>query len=33
VKISEVKVKSMPGMDSRPLDEVSIKTIKIERRK
>jgi len=32
VKISEVKVKSMPGVDSRPLDDVSIKTIKIERR-
>ena len=33
VKISEVKVKSMPGVDSRPLDDITIKTIKIERRK
>ncbi len=32
VKISEVKVKSLPGIDSRPLDDVKIKTIKIERR-
>lgn len=32
VKISEVKVKSLPGIDSRPLDDIKIKTIKIERR-
>ncbi|MEZ4385564.1 MAG: peptidylprolyl isomerase [Nannocystaceae bacterium] len=33
LKISEVKVKSLPGVDSRPLDDVKINTIRIERRK
>jgi cyclophilin family peptidyl-prolyl cis-trans isomerase len=32
VKISEVKVKSLPGVDSRPLDDVKINTIRFERR-
>lgn len=33
VKISEVKVKSLPGVDSRPLDDIKIESIAIERRK
>jgi peptidyl-prolyl cis-trans isomerase A (cyclophilin A) len=34
VKISEVKVKSLPpAIDSRPLDDVKIKAVTIERRK